>query len=360
MSPIATISNVLKRTIEDPDTGGRRDYYFGSIRSDLAKALTFVPVLEPSKRTFLQERTDEGYQRAGSTARMRRFGKYVEENPLSVVPPVVLSGRGSWKFKGSGPVGALEVQDAAAIIDGQHRMGGYVWLADEEELLREIDFILLADLSVEEEKAEFLDINNTQKGVPKPLTAYLEAADEALVGWELNERSDSPFAGKISRQTMQKGQLFNLNSVAKNVDRAFNHGAFQVLSVDDKVDILTGYWDLIAENFPEEWEDIEKESRRDFEFKLLELTGFIAMSYACPDIVAPAFDPETRTVNWDAVRSRLVGLSESGCVDWTKDGEFSGLTGEVGGRRIHRKIQFCLQQAGQTFDSDGEREHDRG
>lgn len=343
MAPIATISSVLRRQLVDTDSGDTREYYFGSIRSDLAKALTFVPVLEVSKRTHLMERTEDGYQRAGSAARMNLFARYLREHPLAVVPPVVLSGRGNWRYKG-GDVGQLEVSDAAAIIDGQHRIGGYVRLAEEDDRLRPIDFILLPELTVEEEKREFLDINNTQKGVPKPLTAYLEGTPDALVAWSLNEASDSPLQGRISRQKMEKGHLFNLNSVAKNIGRSFNHGAFEGLDLDSKVDIMKAYWTLISDRYPEEWADMERESRREFEFKLLELTGFIAWSYAAVDILAPAYDPETQTVNWDAVDSKLAGLADSGCIDWTKDGEFSGLTGEVGGKRIHRKMQLCLQQ----------------
>ncbi len=36
-------------------------------------------------------------------------------------------------------------------------------------------------------------------------------------------------------------------------------------------------------------------------------------------------------------------LGETQCIDWAKNGEFEGLTGEVGGKRIHKKMQWCLQ-----------------
>ena len=52
---------------------------------------------------------------------------------------------------------------------------------------------------------------NTNQVVAKALTAYLEASDEVIVGWELNTRSNSPFYGKVTRQRRSKDQLFALH-----------------------------------------------------------------------------------------------------------------------------------------------------
>ncbi len=344
MALVAFIEGVVRRTLTDPSSGKERDYYFGSVESDRIRALTFVPVLEESPRTYLNERTEAGYQRYASPTRMNLFADYLRNNPLSVVPPVVLSGRGRWEFEGDS-VGRLIVQDAAAIIDGQHRVGGYVRLYEQSGQVRPVDFILLPSLSLEEEKQEFVTINNTQVGVTKALTAYLQASDDAQVAWELNLRDDSPFCGKITRQKMQRQHLFALHSVAKNVGRTFSHGALVDLSVDAKVDMMIRYWTMIADYHPTEWADIEKSSRGEFEFKLLELTGFIAWSWAAEDILGPAFDPERQAMNWDLVEAKIRRLGESRCVDWAKDGKFQGLTGEVGGKKIHSEIQWCLQAA---------------
>ena len=79
----------------------------------MAKDLTFVPVVESSKKTFLHEDIDEGYQRPASATRMRRFSEYLEHNPLRIVPPVILSGRGHWTFDDSR--GVLVINERAAI-----------------------------------------------------------------------------------------------------------------------------------------------------------------------------------------------------------------------------------------------------
>ena len=167
--------------------------------------LTFVPVLEESPRTYLVERTEEGYQRFGSATRMNLFAEFLHQHPLSVVPPVVLSGRDAWRFvdDGADPVrqfGSLVIDDAAAIVDGQHRVGGYIRLFEHYEEIRHVDFLLIPNLSVEEETIEFVTINNNQKGVTKALTAYLEGSDEALIAVELNAREDSPLVGRITNQ----------------------------------------------------------------------------------------------------------------------------------------------------------------
>src|SRR4051812_45390268 len=102
---IGEIFAVLKRQV------GNQIYYYGSVASDQIKGITFVPVNEPSKKTYVQENLDNGYQRPGSQFRMRSFMKYLQDNPNSVVPPILLSGRGGWKFQAGAdqPIGKLVI-----------------------------------------------------------------------------------------------------------------------------------------------------------------------------------------------------------------------------------------------------------
>ena len=354
--PISTLSNILRRILVDPESGEERAFYVGTVRSDLAKALTFVPVLESSTKTYLQERVVDGYQRPGSATRMRAFAKYVKENPLSVVPPVIISGRDAWKFKpsGNGDIGVLEIFEAASVVDGQHRMGGYVSLYESDGIARQVDFFMLADLSLEEEKEEFLAINNTQRGVPKSINVFLSGSDDALVANELNDRDDSPFKNRITVAKAPPGALFSLAAVAKNVGRTFSHGAFTDISVDRKIDIMVDYWTKIADAFPEEWEDINRKAAEK-EFKLLETTGLIAWSLAAGDILGTSFDADTGTMSWDAVVAKISHLALPGALQWDKNGEFQGLTGEVGGAKIHKKMQQILakniESVGDEFGS---------
>lgn len=340
-----TISGVIQKT------QGCQKYLFGTIGSDKIKNVTFVPVLESSGENYLNEPEDPGYQRPGSRYRMRTFAKFLKENPNSVVPPVLLSGRGTWQFQPEGQgqnSGKLIIQGKAAVIDGQHRLGGFVHLYESEGDVRDISFILLPDLTVEDEKREFLVVNNSQKGVPRPLTAYLEDKEEAQVGWGLNEESDSPFKGRITRTTRGRKHLFALHSVAKQVKRLFSIGDVQDLNVDQKIEFMSRFWTIIADVLEEEWSDIYKlddsdtKGRRDFQYKLLDLSGLVAWAHTGAHIFMRSYSEETG-MNWDNVK-RLVESASP--IDWSKYGEFAGRTGEAGGKSMANEMIRMLPPEG--------------
>lgn len=338
--PIGEIEGVVRRRV------GTQEYYFGTVMSDKLKGITFVPVVEPSKKTYVNESTQDGYQRPGSRSRMRLFMAYLREHPNSVVPPIILSGR-EWKYHGNSAdpnYGKLVIEKPAAIIDGQHRAGGYIALLEDEEEVRPVDFIVLAGLDIESEKQEFLTVNTTQKGVPKSLTSYLEGSPEADLAWMLNIEDDSPFKGRIGRTGMSRDKLFALHSVAKNVQRTFDHGKLVNLDQDSKLEYLVRYWTIIADELEEEWADIRKlddsesRGRGDFEYKLLELTGFIAWSLMAPTILGRSY-VEGMGVNWDHVRKLIRHCKQ---VDWSKTGQYAGRTGEAGAPVIKQDMERLL------------------
>lgn len=335
-------------------TQGNQEYLFGAIPSDKVKNVTFVPVNEFSPRdTPLNENIEEGYQRPGSLLRMRKFTSFLKKYPHSVVPPILLSGRGNWQFEPNREgqeLGKLVIHGKAAILDGQHRLGGFVHLYESEEDVRDVPFILLPNLTPEQEKKEFLVVNNTQKGVPRSLTVFLEGTDEGQVAWGLNEEEDSPFNGRIAKITLQRTQLFRLSSVATQVERLFSIGAVQDLDVGQKIDFMSRFWTIIADHLHEEWADIEKldnskikGSRRNaFEYKLLELTGLIAWAYTGAHIFSRSYSEEIG-MNWDNVRRLVAAASD---IDWHKDGEYRGMTGEVGGRAMTDEMIRLLPAEG--------------
>lgn len=350
--PLAEIGQVVRRTI------GSRNYYLGTLASDKLKNLTFVPVVESSTKTYVNESTEEGYQRPGSISRMRQFMRFLEKHDRSVVPPVLLSGRGAWKFEvdDEGPLGVLVVHGPAAIIDGQHRIGGYIALYEDQEVVRPVDFILLNDLERDAEMEEFVVVNSTQRGVPKPLTEYLSERDEAQIAWALNVTPDSPFFERITRVSMKRTNLFALHSVAKQMTRLFGFGALADLDVETKIEYAIRYFTIIADSLPIEWSDVEKlddpnfRGRSDFEYKLLELTGLIAWSLVGKSILGRSYS-EGAGMNWDNVR-RLVEAVK--VIDWRKKGQYQGLTGEVGGAEIAREMERLLPPENAADEDDVE------
>jgi DNA sulfur modification protein DndB len=329
---IGEIKNVIKRT------AGRHTYYFGTITSDKAKIATFVPVIESSD-TYLDQDTTDGYQRPGTKSRMNKFKRYLQANPDRLIPPVILSARGSWEFSGDGPVGTLTLNGKAAIIDGQHRMGGLVAQYEEDEEPKSIDFICFADLSIDDEIFEFRTINGEQKGVPKALNTFLQGEEEAVLAWELNLNDESPLKGKIYRTRSDQFTYYALHSIAKNIKRTFDHGAFKDLDFDDKLEALIRLWKSIAKHNAEAWSDM-KLAKREQKMKLAELTGNIAWSLVAPQILMKGWTPATQEFNFETIDKVIEYMSED--VDWNKDGEYQGMTGEYGGRRISQQLESIL------------------
>lgn len=326
---IGVVRNVIKKSANSTT------YFFGTIGSDKIKSITYVPVIEPSTKTYLVEDTADGYQRPGSPQRMRAFRAFLRKHPNHVVPPVLLSGRDGWTFEeGGDSVGQLVVTSPAAIIDGQHRVGGFVALHEEDQEVREVPFILLTGLQRDEEVETFLVVNNSQKGVPKALSAFLGDTDEAQIAWELNIEEDSPFKGRIARARMERTNLFQLHSVAKEIKKLFSVGSLIDLDPSIKTEYAIRYFTIIADELPDEWRDIqeldnpESRGRNDFTFKLLELTGLIAWCQVGAHILSRSYS-ESIGMNWDNVQ-RLVEAAAR--IDWTKDGQYAGRTGSVGGK----------------------------
>lgn len=351
------IKGVIKRNVGD------QVYYYGTIQSDQIKNVTYVPVIEESTKSYLLENAEGGFQRPGSRSRMRAFKRYLADNPNRIVPPVLLSSRDMWRFEPTSDdekFGDIVIDAPATIIDGQHRIGGYVALFEEEEQTRPIDFILLEGLDTEEETREFTTVNNTQKGVQRALTGYLagiiEDNEYSRIAWHLNEDEDSPFKGRITRTSTKKHHLFALHSVMKHIERQFKHGKLELIDEEDKIDYLAHYWTIIADERFNEWSDIEllddpgAKGKKGFEFKMLELTGFIAWSIIGKEIFSRSYD-EITGMNWEYVKE-LVRLC--GNQDWRKDGQYAHATGEVGGPIIATEMEKLLPAITIPSEQEGE------
>ena len=114
------------------------------------------------------------------------------------------------------------------------------------------------------------------------------------------------------------------------------------------------YWTTIADEVDAPWADIEKfddpnaKGRGDFEYKLLELTGFIAWSLMGPQILGRSYT-EGVGMNLDHVRNLV---KECGNVDWRKDGQYQGMTGEYGAKIIKQDMERLLPADGDVNGSE--------
>jgi len=341
-----TISGV-RRLLRVDDDGNELVIFTGTFSSQAANQLTFVPVISDleGEGSPLNE-VKGGYQRPGKGSRMKQFAKYLGENALAIVPPVLLSTRDRWEFESkSKEFGIIKVYGPAAIVDGQHRLGGYILRAEKLDDFREIDFVAYAGLAYAVEAQAFVTINGKAQKVPKGVERLISNRWSTKISMLLTESGTSPLYERIyivGSKDLEFG-FFNLSSFDKQVERTFSHGSFLGLHDDEDIGtlyaIIERYWQLIAKHFSDEWEDIDRKKQ---EFKLLELTGVIAWSYAASEILGRNFDSSKNKMNWAKVESLIEGIASCGYVDWSKDGAFAGRTGEYGGRRIYKELQKAI------------------
>ena len=377
------VRNVLR--VEDPIGVV---YYLGTIKPQQIKELTFVPVvtLSPTSEDPLSlvERPDQGYQRAGEPRRMAQIKEFLLEYPRYMMPPVLMSARGAWKWRPSEEgslYGTLVAEDLAAVIDGQHRLGGLWRLASDsavpsEQRNRPVPFMLIEDLSIEEEKFDFIYVNDTQKGVKKSLLRFLEKDSEfsGQAAYALMDAEDSVFAGRIGIQKKDDWSLVLFGAIQECVLETYNRDLIAVTafrpgetaeSSARAIEFLLQYWKLVSSVLGVYWSDMAKmppvnthksalhPGTKKFEFRLLEETGIRAMSRLGSDILQASWMSATQSPGWDKVAELLgkVAHDEKARLALTKpsldervtrmDPELKS-TGKAGVTAIYRHLRSAM------------------
>lgn len=330
------LKNVLR--VEDPHGF---TYYLGTLYPEQIKELTFVPVVDKSSRAgttaSLNERDEQGYQRNGDASRMNKIKEYFKSHPDRVVPPVLLSARGTWKFsssRGDKNFGTIVAEDLAAIVDGQHRLGGFWMLVNDPDVpadyrKRPLPFMLIDDMNVEQEQQNFIDVNELQKGVKPSLLGYLrrDATFAGQAAHALMTDQDSVFCGRIARETKEDAALLLFKAMQECVlltfDRTFvNATGFRPDGSDANrqkaISYLLKYWSLVQSVFATQWSDIEnipspgeerdKEKHRGtraFRYRVLEETGIRALSKLASLIFQQSWMKQSSSPGWDKVEELL-------------------------------------------------------
>ena len=334
--------------IEDP-TGLK--YFLGILHASEIKELTMVPVVTMSPPTTedaalqLNENSQNGYQRAGEAKRMQLIAEFVRKRPACVIPPVLLSCRGQWTFEPNSKnssVGTLVAADLAAIVDGQHRLGGLWRLARDhsspDELRdRVIPFMAVADMSLEDEKQEFVDINGNQRGVKKSLLRYLDrhVSFSGRAATALMEDEESVFKGRIDEQKKRDWTIILFGAAQDCVSEMFGR-TLQIKKFDPErqahqqeraLEFTLLYWRAVRDSLPRFWADIdrmpsvgahrskEQPGTRGFQYRLLEETGLRAFSRLACDLFAMTWMDALQTPSWDTIGQYLTCLGTSDKID---------------------------------------------
>lgn len=219
-----------------------------------------------------EQSNPSGYQRHRDETRCRRIAEFINQ-PTSALPgSILLNLRGSSTFRGkveNGAQGTLLIPDqkeAAWIVDGQHRMGGFEYT--ERGFM--LPVVLFENLPRRQEMVHFSIINDTQKGINTSLTlSLLGELRESIEDWKLqahdivyrlNRDPDSPWLECIN-MTGAKGmhRPVNLASFANALKPLLRqHSFFQLMALDDQVALLKRFWNVTRDMFPEAWHEPQR------------------------------------------------------------------------------------------------------
>jgi DGQHR domain-containing protein len=318
-------------------------YYLGVIKPIQIMELTFVPCVKLENEDILNIRTQNGYQREGERKRMNQIAEFYSGHPQSIIPPVLLSTRGCWKFHPDqlGSIsGTIEASDQVAIIDGQHRLGGLSVLAQDAEsdtdlLHRNIPFVAVDFDDIKTESEEFETINGKQKGIKPSHLMYIRRGETfwGNAAYMLQNDSDSVFAGRIAIATRSDADLITFKAaqeiVALTFDNLFCQNAFRPDEEENQLkamSVLQNYWKLVSQVFQTMWSDINSlprpgekklasQGRSKFEYRLLEETGLRAFGRLGSNILLKSWIPASQEIAWQTVEDYLRKVSSDPVVE---------------------------------------------
>lgn len=317
-------------------------YYLGTIEPSQILELTFVPCEVPvaALENVLNIRHQGGYQREGDVKRMGKIKSHYADNNGSLIPPVLLSTRGSWEFVSAGRntpnYGSIEANDCAAIIDGQHRLGGLSLMSADRSIpedlkVRKIPFMAVEFPNEENEKIQFEIVNDEQKGIPKSHLKFINRGTHfpGMIADAFREAEDSVFCGRIGVAKRADWDLITFGSaeeiVAYTFDAFFCQNAFKPdVSLEERargLRIALMYWQAVKECFPVMWSDIDSmpaphtprspanPGRTKFQYRLLEETGLMAFAKLGSKVLNKAYLKNSGDIAWQTVKDILIKIA---------------------------------------------------
>ena len=277
-----------------------------------------------------QESKDEGYQRVLSPSRVKRIKEFILQG--NAIPGAIIISCDNGSFNNS-QLTIPNKEDAAWIIDGQHRCAGALEAAKEG---RDIYLPVVAFINLDEqEQADyFVTINREAKGVPSSLYIDLlrnlprqktdkERLEERVsdISRELTRDDESVFARRIVSTTSPTAAQVSLTNFARRL-RPVLHASNGILSpytLPEQVKIVENYFAALKRVFPKEFE-------RNLFFKTL---GFGALWRAFPLVFTLALK-QSGGFRVQDVEKVLNGISSFDFGDWQKLGTGSAAEIQAG------------------------------
>lgn len=302
-----------------------------------------------------QQHNPSGTQRGLSPKHARDAYAYVATKDFAFWPEVFLCVRDKTAFKfrtlgRSSGVGTITIYltrtarkhpIAISRVDGNHRL--YYADGSQKGFLpvdKQVSFCIAYNLSLEQEMALFRDINRNQKAMN---TSHLDNIDVQLTPEEeLKKKSPSLYmARKLSKDTKSPfhGRVYEGGRKRSNVLiplRSLNTGIEYMLSqpshltalphVDAQYRVIRSYF-----NAAKQWQRSAWENPKDY--LLLRGAGFWSLCFLGADTI----DRVLRKKQFSSA-GMLKVLKSGKEWDWTNRGDFHGMSGRAGAKKIRDQI----------------------
>lgn len=291
----------------------------------------------------------DGYQRAISLPRAKKFGRFVS---TEISPPAILVNiRNEDKDRVSYVNGQLEIPDDVPIwfVDGQHRAAGLAELVESAaEKYGNIQFpiVIMMGEEIYDEAKQFVIINTSQKRVRTDLgerflqkQAKIEGTEKMLqkgirnIEWvptaievvdSLNTTSGGVWYNLIRLPNEPKGTTIvsqkafsdSLKPLLKEDGRYFRR------SVSYVSPIISRYWEAIKEVCPEPFDNPEG-------YVMLKTTGVVSLHSILPRIVQRLNTDSPTKEQFVEVLRKIPSITED--AKWqSPEGDYSIMTGQKG------------------------------
>ncbi|HYK01807.1 MAG TPA: DGQHR domain-containing protein [Thermoanaerobaculia bacterium] len=302
-----------------------RRVFLGFAPARVLHAISFADVLN--------EDTGRGYQRRLNQQHSFDFRKYIQQDGSATIP-LTLNARpcadDAWRLTTTASGAKLEIRaDAGRIltqVDCQHRLGTL------HDVDTQLPFMCFLGLTEREEMEIFSVINSKAKGLSTSLLDYHAATlatnlaaerPELLIALHLNADPSSPWHRQLDLGGTTTSGLQRRASL-RTMQKAVKHFLTQTkLSKTKDIEVVAttvlAFWSAVAQVLESAW----SEPRRHLVNKGV---GVYALMVIGGDLVQ-----EAETLASCDKRYFRAKLSEFlPAVDWSTDGAFRGLGGEVG------------------------------
>lgn len=311
----------------------------------------------------------KGYQRPPTESRYPQIAADLRDHGIT---PVILSERGRWQSLWRTPdtnfeapveevlqtleAGRDDGEIVASIIDGQHRNQAAQLLLDRESIDLELPFLLFTDFSWGEEVERFNTINTTAKNLPKALVEVNRHAIFDPAGSSARERKKQDVRDVVMALETDPDSIWyeQINMTGgRNTDRPVTFeglrrstdatfaGRLALLSVTKKIQLAKVYWRIVAETWPNAWNNVpptvesvdpETNELQTFEipnakYRIKDLAGVSALAKLGNQVLLDAYDDETGEANTAIIRGRLARAKD---VNWLKSRDNPDMSSQAG------------------------------